>query len=131
MTLNLDFLKPYAGVFLRLALGVIFVYHGWPKVFGEGSGLGTSWNPADMNVMLQILVSWGELLGGIAFLAGFLTDYAAIGIIVIMAGAVITVHGENGFGMANGGFEYNFVIICMCLSLMATGPGRWTVQLRK
>ena len=115
-------LKPYAGIFLRLGLGIIFTYHGFGKIFGEGSNMGTAWNPG-LPVLLQVLVSWGEFVGGLAILAGFLTPWAALGIIIIMLGAIITVHGKNGFNMMNGGFEYNFALIMMCLALIATGAG--------
>ena len=115
-------LKPYAGVFLRLGLGIIFTYHGFGKVLGGATSLGTAWNP-NLPVVVQALVSWGEFLGGLAILTGFLTELAALGIIIIMAGAIITVHGQNGFNMMNRGFEYNFALIMMCLALIATGPG--------
>ena len=116
-------LKEYAPLILRIGLGTIFIYHGQGKVFGAGHQFGTAWNPSGMPVILQTLVAWGELLGGTAILIGFLTELAALGIIIIMIGAIITVHGENGFSMMNGGFEYNFALIMMCLSLIASGPG--------
>ncbi|MBI5150825.1 MAG: DoxX family protein, partial [Candidatus Omnitrophica bacterium] len=107
-------LKPYASLFLRLGIGVVFVYHGFSKVFGATAGLGTAWNPG-LPVVLQALVAWGEFVGGLAILTGFLTELAALGIIIIMAGAILTVTGKNGFNMMNSGFEYNFVLIAMCL----------------
>ena len=129
MNVACEKIKPYAGLFLRIGLGVIFTYHGYPKVFGPEAALGTAWNPG-MPVILQVMVSWGEFLGGLAFLLGFLTCWAALGIIIIMAGAIVTVHGKNGFGMGGGGFEYNFVLISMCLALMATGPGPFALKLK-
>lgn len=120
-----DKLGPYAGLFLRIALGVVFVYHGYGKVFGAG-GLGTVWNP-EMPTIVQALVAWGELICGAAILVGFETGLASIGIIIIMIGAIVLVHGKNGFGMMNGGFEYPFVLILMCLALMGTGPGKFSV----
>ena len=71
-------LKPYAGIFLRLGLGIIFTYHGFGKVFGDGTSMGTAWNP-NLPVVLQMMVSWGEFLGGLAILTGFLTELAAVG----------------------------------------------------
>jgi putative oxidoreductase len=121
-----DKLGPYAGLFLRLGLGVVFFYHGYGKVFGA-QGLGSSWAGPDMPAIIQILVSWGELLGGAAFLLGFLTPIASMGIIIIMAGAIATVHGKNGFGMMQQGYEYNFVLISMCLALIGTGPGPFSI----
>lgn len=119
-------LRPYAPVFLRLGLGIIFLYHGFGKVFGATTSLGTAWNP-NLPVVLQTLVAWGEFLGGAAILVGFLTEIAALGIIIIMLGAIVTVHAKNGFGMGNGGFEYNFALIMMSLALIAGGSGPLSV----
>lgn len=116
-------LKPWAPLFLRIGLGVIFLYHGIGKVFGEGTGLGSSWNPSGMPAVAQVMVSWGEFLCGAAVLLGFLTEIASLGIIIIMLGAIILVHGKNGFNMMNHGFEYNYALIMMALALIAAGPG--------
>lgn len=118
-------MKECAGTFLRLGLGVVFVYHGYGKVFG-GTNLGTSWHP-ELPTIVQALVAWGELLCGAAILLGLYTCLASIGIIIIMAGAIILVHGKKGFGMMGGGYEYNFVLILMSLALMATGPGKASI----
>lgn len=119
-------LKACAPIFLRIGLGIIFSYHGYGKVFGDGAGLGFSWNP-NLAGIVQALVAWGELLGGVAILLGFFTELAACGIIVIMLGAVVFVHGKNGFSLMNHGFEYNFALIMMCLALIGTGAGPWSL----
>lgn len=108
---------------LRAGLGVIFFYHGFGKVFGETTNLGSAWNPSGMPAIMQILVSWGEFLCGAGILLGFLTEIASLGIIIIMAGAIITIHGKNGFNMMNHGFEYNYALIMMALALIAIGSG--------
>jgi len=124
-------LQPFAGLFLRVGLGVVFVFHGYGKIFAEGKALGTAWAGPDMPTLIQTLVSWGEFLGGLGFLTGVLTAPAALGIIVIMAGAIVTVHGKNGFSLMNRGYEYNFVLISMCLALIATGPGKFALPIFK
>lgn len=124
-------LKPLAPLFLRLGLGVIFLYHGYGKVFGEGANFGSSWNSHGMATIIQILVAWGEFLCGGAILLGFMTKLAALGIIVIMVGAIVLVHGKNGFGMMNGGFEYPYALITMALALIGTGPGPCSIGCRK
>lgn len=115
-------LKPYAALFLRLGLGIIFTYHGFGKVFGEGTNWGTSWNP-NLPLVIQTLVAWGEFCSGIAILLGFLVEAGAAIIIVIMLGAIALVHGKNGFNMMNGGFEYNYLVIMACVALIAIGAG--------
>lgn len=116
-------LKACAPLFLRIGLGVIFFYHGFGKVFGEGTGLGLTWNSHQMPGVVQALVAWGELLSGIGILLGIFTELASLAIIIIMLGAIYLVHWKNGFNMMNGGFEYNFAIIMMCLTLIGIGPG--------
>ena len=88
-------------------------------------------------VAQQALVAWGELLGGAALAVGFLTRLAALGIIAIMAGAIATVHWEQGFalhavegpaGPMPAGFEYNFALIVMCLAVVLLGGGTLAVD---
>jgi putative oxidoreductase len=114
---------------LRLALAAIFIYHGLDLVGGESKGWGTRWYTAENApaAAVQLAVAWGELIGGIALAFGFLTRLAAAGIIVIMAGAVATVHWPHGFSLPKG-YEYNFAIIIMCLCLILSGPGPFAVD---
>jgi putative oxidoreductase len=107
-----------APLLLRLCLAAVFIYHGMDLVGKSG---GTAWNPG-MPVAQQVAVAWGELLGGIAMLLGFLTRLAAVGLIVIMAGAIATVHWEHGFALPMG-YEYNVVLIGICLVLLLSGGG--------
>ena len=39
------------------------------------------------------------------------------------AGAIAQVHGKHGFGMKDGGYEYNFALIIMCAALILLGSG--------
>jgi uncharacterized membrane protein YphA (DoxX/SURF4 family) len=166
-----------APLMLRLALAVIFIYHGWIKVTDPGNDWGVAWatnawargeklppdvknkienlpneteenktqlvgqlnllysqqakarpHPAALTFFgAQFLVAWGELLGGIAMLLGFLTRWAGLGLVIIQIGAIATVTFAKGFsagGGANGaGYEYNLALIGMCLALMLTGGG--------
>jgi uncharacterized membrane protein YphA (DoxX/SURF4 family) len=72
---------------------------------------------------VQLAVAWGELLCGIAMLLGLLTRVAAVGLIVIMIGAIYTVTGAQGFSGAGGGYEYNLAILAMCVVLIIKGSG--------
>lgn len=120
-------LKGFEGLILRLGLAAVFIYHGYGKIFADGAGFGASWNPHGMPAWMQVLVSWGEFLAGLGFLTGVMTCGASLGIIFIMAGAIIAVHGKNGFSLMNKGFEYNYVLIMMCLALIITGPGKFAL----
>src|SRR2546430_1093004 len=94
-----------APLVLRLALAAIFIYHGYMLVSKDWGrdALAGSGQP----VPVQVAVAWGQLIGGIAMLVGFLTRLAALGLIVIMGGAIALVHWEHGFSIQNHGYEYN------------------------
>jgi putative oxidoreductase len=116
---------------LRAGLAAIFIYHGLDMVQKDG---GAGWNPR-LSRPEQLAVAWGELLGGIALALGLLTRLAAFGIAVIMAGAIYKVHWAYGFSIlagreegAPGGWEYNFLIIVVCVAVMLLGPGNAAVD---
>jgi putative oxidoreductase len=114
---------------LRLGLAAIFIYHGMEKVRGEGNELGAAWMKGEgaRPAIVQMLVAWGELIGGLALALGFLTRFAAAGIAVIMAGAIYTVHGQHGFSLPKG-YEYNFAILVLCAGVILLGGGTLAVD---
>jgi putative oxidoreductase len=119
-----------ASVVLRAALAAVFIFHGLGKI-NEKTNYGTAWMPAmpmqeGVPVAMQAAVSWGELLGGAAMAIGFLPRVAAVGLIIIMGGAIATVHGANGFSLPKG-WEYNYVLICVSLGVLLLGGGAYGV----
>src|SRR5262249_2129901 len=77
-----------------------------------------------LHASVQLLVAWGELLGGIALLLGLLTRWAAAAMVVIQLGAIATVTGARGFSFADGGgYEYNLALLAMCLCVIVLGGG--------
>jgi len=121
---------------LRLALAAIFIFHGFHLVGAEGHEWGAAWMNKQAEaqgrppppVPLQLAVAWGQLIGGVALAIGFLTRLAALGIIAIMAGAIALVHWPNGFDVTKGGFEYNMLIIAVCIVLVLQGGGNVAVD---
>jgi uncharacterized membrane protein YphA (DoxX/SURF4 family) len=79
---------------------------------------------------VQIAVAWGELLCGIAMLLGLYTRIAALGLIVIMVGAIYMVTGAHGFSnpAGGGGYEYNLAILAICVVLIIKGSGPLSVD---
>jgi putative oxidoreductase len=126
---------------VRLALGVVFVAHGGQKVFGWFGGPGLK---ATIQMFQQymkvppaatVTAALIELLGGLAMLAGFLARPAAVGLIVVMLVAIAKVHGRHGFFInfsgtpgKGHGFEFNFVLIAMALSILIGGAGMLSID---
>lgn len=116
---------------LRLCLGVIFIAHGLQKVFGffGGPGIeGFSKMVAGIGANPAIAWAWAaalvELIGGIFLILGILPRLSAAAIGVIMVVAIVAVHGPSGFFMSVGGFEYQLLILGVCLSIVLTGAGK-------
>jgi putative oxidoreductase len=114
---------------LRVGLATVFIFHGL-QLTSPDKEWGAAWMPGESPpaAPIQMAVAWGELIGGIALAFGFLTRLAAAGITAIMAGAIALVHGPHGFDLQNKGFEYNFILIVMCLCLVLGGPGPFAVD---
>jgi putative oxidoreductase len=72
-----------------------------------------------------------ELLGGLAVLFGALTDYAAIGLALLMLGATfkkITEWKVPFTAMDKTGWEFDMVLLAMALCLLFVGPGHYSVD---
>lgn len=108
---------------LRIAVGVIFMAHGSQKLFGAFGGKGLD-ALVDAMGPIGYLVAIGEFFGGFGLVVGFLSRFSAASLIVIMIGAIVKVHGKNGFFMSQGGFEYNLALIGILFSVLMMGPGR-------
>lgn len=121
---------------LRVVLGVIFVSHGAPKLFGGGVE-GLSGMLGGMGVPLAGFLAWVvtllEFFGGIALIAGFMVTPVALLFIVHMLMGIILVHADIGWyvlGPGQGGAEFNTLIIAGLLVLLLAGPGAAAVDAR-
>lgn len=116
---------------IRLAAGVTFAAHGAQKVFVSGIGAvaqGFGGMGLPMPGVIATLVSFGELLGGIALVAGLLTRIAGAGLTIIMLGAIVHVHLKNGFFANNGGIEFPLVLAACASGVALAGAGRFSVD---
>jgi len=113
---------------VRLTLGIIFTIHGSQKVFGAFGGPGLQGMASAMGP-IGYLVAIGEFFGGLGLIFGILSRFSAASIIVIMIGAIVQVHGKNGFFNTppNLGFEYNLALIGLALPTLIAGPGKFTL----
>jgi putative oxidoreductase len=112
---------------LRVIVGVIFMAHGAQKMFGAFDGPGLA-AVVDGMGPLGYLVAIGEFFGGLGLIVGFLSRFSAAALIVIMGGAIATVHGANGFFMSDKGFEYNLALIGLLIPTLVLGPGAYAVN---
>ena len=122
-------------LFLRLAIGIMFAFHGAQKLFGAfgGHGIqGFTQGLAGMGIpfpqVSAYLAGGAEFFGGILLILGLLTRLAAIPLLVVMMVAIFKAHWANGFSMQNGGFEYPFIICGALFALLTLGGGAFSVD---
>ncbi len=70
-----------------------------------------------------LLAGVTETAGGMLLAAGLATPVAASALTGVMTTAIRKVHLPNGPWAANGGWEYNAVLIGAVTALAETGPG--------
>jgi putative oxidoreductase len=119
-----------ALLLLRVTVGVVFVAHGGQKIFAMGlenvvAGFGQAGIP--LAGIVAPLVAFGELLGGLALVAGFLTRIAGPGLALIMVGAILAVHLPAGFFLPHG-YEFALTLLAAAVALALTGPGRYSAD---
>ncbi len=115
---------------LRVLVGGFFVGHGTQKLFGWFGGHGLQ-GTAEAFEQLGLrpgkahatAAGLAEAGGGAALVAGLETPLAAAAITATMLTAIKTAHLKNGPWAANGGYEYNAVLIAVVLALAELGPG--------
>lgn len=123
----------WALFFLRLGVGIIFAAHGLQKLAGAfgGPGIpGVTEMMKGLGFTSPLVWAWilavSETLGGIFLFLGILPRFSAAVIAVVMIVAIMKVHLPNGFFMSQKGFEYQFLILMVCLSIIIMGAGRFS-----
>ncbi len=113
----------------RIALALPFIFHGAQIAFGAFGGPGlqgfVAASGGKLPMAAAVLVGYGEFLGGLAVLFGVLSRLASVGLLVIMLGAVFTVHLKNGYSVQAGGIEYALTLALLALVIIVVGPARW------
>lgn len=119
----------------RLVIGGLFIGHGTQKLFGWFGGPGRTGTEAMMeNIGLRpgkvhaVLAGATETVGGTLLAAGLATPLASAAITGVMTTAIAKVHLPRGPWVANGGWEYNAVLIGAVTALAETGPGELSLD---
>ena len=123
----------------RLALGIVILPHGLQKLLGMFGGAGFTatvdyFVSSGLPAFLAVLIIIGEAFGALGLIIGFLSRLAALGITIIMLGAILTVHIKFGFFMnwagtqAGEGFEFHILAIGLALVVLLKGGGLWSVD---
>ena len=113
--------KSFMLLVLRVAIGLIFIYHGYPKLTSWPSLLGL---PPWVGFAVGIV----EVLFGIMLVGGIAFPWATIPLIIVIGTALVFVQIPGGI---KASFERDFLIVLMLVYLMVNGPGMWAATRSK
>jgi len=110
---------------LRASIGVIFLVHSLKKFDPNWQG----WlvDMAGLPAEMQLPIALAEFMGGIFLITGVLTRISASIFSIILLGAIFHIRWENGFLIADGGWEWDLVMLAVVLSIIVVGPGRISI----
>ena len=121
----------YAALLLRVTLGGLFLAHAALKLFVfTPAGTARFFATVGLPPALAYVIIAGEVLGGLALIAGLWTRVVAVALTPILLGAIVTVHGGAGFFFTapNGGWEYPaFWIVALVLQALL-GDGAFALD---
>ncbi|MGH2657057.1 MAG: DoxX family protein [Actinomycetota bacterium] len=118
---------------LRIAVGVIFIVHGLPKITGARGMAAMMGGGEAKPVLVGMFTIQGlvETGGGALLILGVLTQLVALAFMIIMIGAVylkITQWKSGFMAQQTTGWEFDFVLLAANLLLFFTGPGEIAIQ---
>jgi putative oxidoreductase len=119
-----------ASLGLRIALGVLFIAHSLLKILVfTVPGTVAFFASIGLPGVLAYPVIAGELLGGVALIAGVYVRPVAALLALISFGAILA-HAGNGwvFSAPGGGWEYPLFLGVVCLVQATLGGGRYALQ---
>lgn len=120
---SLEKLKPLALLLLRVALGVIFIYHGYPKLFGHTRQTMEAFAHMGFPPYFAYLAGVIEFFGGCLLIAGLFTRVAGLLIAAEMAVALIQVHKILEDPRAVHNYEFPLALATAAFALASLGAG--------
>jgi putative oxidoreductase len=123
---RLNALQPLGLLLLRLVLGIIFIWHGYPKLTHPNAMHGVFVQhglPGYFVTLAGVL----EVFGGGLLILGFLTCIAALLLAIEMGVAIWKVHSAGGY-LAVHNYEFPLVLAVACFALATVGAGRASVD---
>ena len=121
---------PYAALFLRAALGILFLAHGLLKLLvHKPAGTVAYFKSLGLPGGVAYITMAAEIGGGAALLLGIVPRYVALALIPLIIGTIVTVHGKNGWMFTNkdGGWEYPAFWLVTLIVQALLGDGAWAL----
>jgi putative oxidoreductase len=119
---DLASLTPYGLLFLRLMAGLIYAGSGYNDLKDPDARSKSIGMPKGFTIFLAV----AEIAGGAGLILGVLQQLAAIGLLLIMLGAIqkkIVVWKTGFWGKDGLGWNYELTLVSMLLVILFTDGG--------
>jgi putative oxidoreductase len=125
---GLEKLKPVALLLLRVGLGVIFVFHGYPKLFTHTRDAMAAFERMGFPGFFAYLAGVIEFFGGCMLIVGLFTRVAGLFLFVEMAIALVKVHQLFANPRAVENYQFPLALAVGSLALAAVGGGIISIE---
>ncbi|HEX8871901.1 MAG TPA: DoxX family protein [Candidatus Acidoferrum sp.] len=115
-------LQPLGLLLLRVALAIIFVYHGFPKLMHSGPEMRAFFVQHGLPGYFLTVSGILECFGGLLLFLGLFTRPAALLLATEMSVALWKVHSAHGI-MAVNQYEFPLSVGAACFALATIGAG--------
>jgi putative oxidoreductase len=123
--------RDLAVLVTRVAVGLVFLAHGWQKLSTNGID-GTTAFFDQVGVPAASAAAWFaavvELAGGAALVLGLAVPVAGLLLLIDMIGAYAFVHAGAGLFVEQGGYELVLTLGAAALLLAVIGAGRYSLD---
>lgn len=107
---------------VRLAAGIIFVYHGYMKLSDMTSTI-AFFASLGLGAFFAYLVALVEFAGGISLIIGYGARYFATALAITMVFSIILVKSKIGFTAS----EIDIMLLATMLAIVFSGCGKYSV----
>src|ERR1700735_3224623 len=121
--LFLEKLKPVALLFLRLGLAAIFIFHGYPKLFGHAGQWLDAFGHMGFPRYFAYIAGALEFFGGLLLIVGLFTRIAGLLLAIEMAIAIWREHLPQGNLLDVHNYELPLALFVGAFALAAVGAG--------
>lgn len=115
-------LKPVAQLALRLSLALIFIYHGYPKLFTQRTEWYAAFPRMGLPWYFTLIAGTLEFFGGCLLLVGLFTRVVALLLTAEMAVALWKVHLGGGL-LAVPNYQLDLILAVSAFTLLVIGGG--------
>jgi putative oxidoreductase len=125
-----DNLSPISYPLIRFTAGIMFVPHGFNKLFSDLQGTTSFFSSVNLEPAYPLVIYIGclEFFGGICLALGFLTRIFSLQFIGLLGVAIFHIHLKNGFVWVKGGIEYPLFWLLIMIAIFFKGGGRASID---